>query len=148
MTDLATLQTELLDLQQTMANINVAMNTIQTQISTLTEQEEFDKFIQTQIEPYFGATTAESIVRLLDKCRRNNNYVYFTASYQWKSVYGDLKKRQLLKLISAVYRVKYNKMSKKSTYSLRSEIKYAKACDDCGELARVLYDRLHKEGLI
>ena len=74
-------------------------------------------------------------------------YLHFSPVYQWKGIKGDLEKRQLLKLISATYRVKYSR-NLPLVYSLRSEIKYAKACPHCGALASAFYDRLVKEGKI
>mgnify|MGYP003338486891 CR=1 FL=1 len=145
---IATLQTQVLDLQQTMDAIKATMESINSQIKHLTEAEDFDVFMQSEITPYFGDSTAENIIRVLQKCRKEgNNYQMFTPVYQWKSVYGDLQKRQLLKLISAVYRIKYNRKDT-NLYSLRSDIKYAKACPECGRIANSLYDRLASEGLI
>jgi hypothetical protein len=60
---------------------------------------------------------------------------------------GDLQKRQLLKVVSATYRYKFGGYRNPEQYSLRSEIKYAKACDECGKLAQVLVNRLIAEGL-
>jgi hypothetical protein len=60
---------------------------------------------------------------------------------------NDLQKRQLLKVVSAVYRYKFGGYKNPEQYSLRSEIKYAKACDECGKLAQVLVNRLIAEGL-
>jgi hypothetical protein len=59
----------------------------------------------------------------------------------------DLQMRQLLKVVSAVYRYKFGGHRNPEQYSLRSEIKYAKACDECGKLAQVLVNRLIAEGL-
>lgn len=144
------LQTQVMDLQKTLSLVNQTINQLQTEIKTLTEADEFDVFVQNEIAPYFGESTAENIVRMLQKCRKeNHNYQYFTPVYQWKTIHGDLEKRQLLKLVSAVYRLKYQKRNGNSNlYSLRSDIKYAKACPECGKIAGTFYDRLQKEGLI
>jgi len=49
--------------------------------------------------------------------------------------------------VSAVYRYKFGGHRNPEQYSLRSEIKYAKACHECGKLAQVLVNRLIAEGL-
>ncbi len=147
---IATLQTQILDVQKT---IDIAVTTLaqlQSQVKTMTEAAEFDVFVQQEIAPYFGESTAENIITVLQKCRKEgHNYQYFIPVYQWKSIHGDLQKRQLLKLVSAVYRVKYQPRKNLSNlYTLRSDIKYAKACPECGAIAENFYNRLVKEGLI
>lgn len=124
------------------------MAQLSSQMKVITEAEDFDVFIQSEITPYFGETTADNIIKRLQHCRREgNNYQLFTPVYQWKTVHGDLQKRQVLKLISAVYRIKYNRKDN-NIYSLKSDIKYAKACPECGRIASALYDRLTAEGLV
>lgn len=148
-TTIAALQTEVLNLNKTLESVNQALSDVKNQIKVLTEADEFDVFIQNEIAPIFGQSTAENIIKALQKCRINNhNYLHFAPVYQWKSIYGDLQKRQVLKLVSAVYRVKYLPKNGSNVASLRSDIKYAKACPECGALAQTLYTRLLKEGLI
>lgn len=148
MSQIATLQQEVINLQKNIDAINVLMNGLNTKIRAITEAEEFDNFIQQELVPYFGESTSENIIKVLQKCRtESNNYLYFTPVYQWKGIKGDLEKRQLLKLVSATYRIKYSR-NVPLVYSLRSEIKYAKACPHCGALASVFYDRLVKEGKV
>jgi transcriptional regulator NrdR family protein len=140
-TTIAALQIQLQEVLSVVSNI-------QTQIKTLTEAEEFDVFMLNEMTPYFGEVTSRGIIKTLQLCRNDDhNYLRFAGVYQWKSVKGNLEKRQLLKLISATYRVKYSR-NKPLVYSLRSEIKYAKACPECGKLASAFYDRLVKEGKI
>jgi hypothetical protein len=106
----------------------------------------FNAFLQTQLVAYFGDEDAAHIVTALKRSCAIGDYRYLIPTYR---VAGeDLFKRQLLKLVSAVHRYKfgYNKSDQK--YSLRSEIKYAKACPHCGKLANALYDRLVQENLI
>ena len=126
------------------------MAQLSSQMKVITEAEDFDVFIQSEITPYFGETTADNIIKRLQHCRREgNNYQLFTPVYQWKTVHGDLQKRQVLKLVSAVYRLKYNqKKNGSNVYSMRSDIKYAKACPECGKIANALYDRLVSEGVM
>jgi predicted RNA-binding Zn-ribbon protein involved in translation (DUF1610 family) len=144
------LQSQVMDLQKTLTVVNQTLNHLQGEIKSLTEADEFDVFVQNEITPFFGESTAENIIKMLQKCRKeNHNYQFFIPVYQWKNIHGDLQKRQLLKLVSAVYRLKYQKRNGNSNlYSLRSDIKYAKACPECGKIADSFYTRLQKEGLI
>ena len=145
-TDVAALQ---IQLQEVLATVS----SIENQIKTLTEAEEFDVFMLNEMTPIFGEKTSRNIIKVLQKCRtEDHNYHHFSPVYQWTAVKGKnddekLENRQLLKLISATYRVKYSR-NKPLVYSLRSEIKYAKACPHCGKLASTFYDRLVKEGKI
>jgi hypothetical protein len=140
-TTIAALQIQLKDLLSLASNIEM-------QMKILTEAENFDVFMLNEMTPYFGEDTSRAIVKTLQVCRNDDhNYLRFAGVYQWKSVKGNLEKRQLLKLISATYRVKYSR-NKPLVYSLRSEIKYAKACPECGKLASAFYNRLVKEGKI
>lgn len=149
MTSIATLQTEVVNLQQTMTAIQQSMDALNAQIKTLTEADDFDVFIRNQIAPVFGDSTADNIIKMLQRCRLNgHNYTYFSPVYQWKSIYGNLQKRQMLKLISAVYRVKYHPKNNSNVSTLRSDIKYARECPECGKLANALFIRLSQEGMI
>ena len=105
----------------------------------------FNAFLTVELTPYFGATNATKIVTKLQRSRAINDFRYFISMY--RLVEGDLQKRQLLKVVSAVYRYKFGGYKNPEKYSLRSEIKYAKACDECGKLAQVLVNRLIAEGL-
>ena len=135
MSQIAALETQVINLQQSMDTIQTAMDALTAQIKTLTAAEEFDIFIQQELTPYFGENTSRNIIKVLQKCRtEDHNYLHFSPVYQWKGIKGDLEKRQLLKLISATYRVKYSR-NLPLVYSLRSEIKYAKACPHCGKIA-------------
>ena len=112
----------------------------------LTELAPFNAFLTVELTPYFGANNALKIVDKLKRSRAINDYRYFIPAY--KMAGEDLTKRQLLKLISAVHRYKFGGYKTVQKYSLKSEIKYAKACSECGKLANILYIRLAKEGLI
>lgn len=105
----------------------------------------FNAFLTVELTPYFGAKGATMIVGKLKRCREIGDFRYFIPAY--KLATDDLRKRQLLKVVSAVYRYKFGGYKNPEQYSLRSEIKYAKACDDCGVLAQVLVSRLIAEGL-
>ena len=105
----------------------------------------FNAFLTVELTPYFGATNATKIVTKLDRARAINDFRYLISMY--RLVGGDLQKRQLLKVVSAVCRYKFGGRNNPQKYSLLSEIKYAKACDECGKLAQVLVNRLIAEGL-
>jgi hypothetical protein len=106
----------------------------------------FNKLLQTELTAYFTQTEAEMIVTALRRSYAIGDYRYFIPVY--KMAGDDLKKRQLLKLVSAAHRYKFGLYKTQQKYSLRSEIKYAKACDHCGKIANVVYNRLVKENLI
>lgn len=110
-----------------------------------TELAPFNAFLTVELTPYFGASGATMIVTKLKRCRAIGDFRYFIPVY--KLAKDDLQKRQLLKTVSAVYRYKFGGFKNPEQYSLRSEIKYAKACDECGALAQVLVNRLIAEGL-
>ena len=105
----------------------------------------FNAFLMVELTPYFGAANATKIVTKLDRARAINDFRYFISMYRLAK--DDLQKRQLLKVVSAVCRYKFGGRNNPQKYSLRSEIKYAKACDECGKLAQVLVNRLIAEGL-
>jgi hypothetical protein len=105
----------------------------------------FNAFLTVELTPYFGAAGASMIVTKLKRCRAIGDFRYFIPVY--KMAKDDLQKRQLLKVVSASYRYKFGGYRNPEQYSLRSEIKYAKACDECGKLAQVLVNRLIAEGL-
>jgi hypothetical protein len=105
----------------------------------------FNAFLTVELTPYFGAAGASMIVTKLKRCRAIGDFRYFIPIY--KMANDDLQMRQLLKVVSAVYRYKFGGHRNPEQYSLRSEIKYAKACNECGKLAQVLVNRLIAEGL-
>lgn len=126
--------------------INAAITEIQEEQKQKEDQlAPFSAFLTVELTPYFGAKDALMIVEKLKRCRAIADYRYFIPVY--KIAGDDLKKRQLLKLVSAVHRYKFGGHKNPEKYSLKSEIKYAKACNECGKLASILYNRLVKEGL-
>jgi hypothetical protein len=106
----------------------------------------FHAWLQVELTPYFGNKGAKMISDKLNRSRAIGDFRYFIPVYQ-ELVKGDLQKRQLLKAISAVYRYKFGGYRNPEQYSLRSEIKYAAACPECGHLAKTMMDRLIAEGL-
>jgi hypothetical protein len=149
----ASIQTLTAQLQELQETFLKSVDTINSAIIEIQEEQKkkedvlapFSAFLTVELTPYFGAKDATMIVEKLKRCRAISDYRYFTPVY--KIVGDDLSKRQLLKLISAVHRFKFGGYKNPEKYSLKSEIKYAKACSECGKLANVLYNRLVKEGL-
>jgi hypothetical protein len=149
-----TIETLTAQLQQLQDNVLQSVETINAAIAEIQSEQKknedvlapFSAFLTVELTPYFGAKESLMIVEKLKRCRAIADYRYFIPAY--KIAGEDLKKRQLLKLVSAVHRYKFGGYKDAQKYSLRSEIKYAKACDECGKLANTLYTRLQKEGLI
>ena len=144
---LATVAESLTTLQEALALLQ-AQQAQQPTKTTSNALAPFSAFLMVELTPYFGGAGAKTIVDRLNRCNAIKDYRFFIPIY--KLAGEDLQKRELLKLISAVHRYKfiYSKHhNSPQQYSLKSEIKYAKACPHCGALAAVLYDRLVKEGL-
>jgi hypothetical protein len=132
------------------ANFLLGLSEVTTQPAPVANNEPaelapFNAFLTVELTPYFGASAASMIVTKLKRCRAIGDFRYFIPVY--KLAKDDLQKRQLLKVVSASYRYKFGGHRNPEQYSLRSEIKYAKACDECGKLAQVLVNRLIAEGL-
>ena len=132
------------------ANFLISLNNNAAQTATVVANEPaelapFNAFLTVELTPYFGAKEATMIVERLRRCRAIADFRYLIPVY--KLAKDDLRKRQLLKTVSAVYRYKFGGYKNPEQYSLRSEIKYAKACDECGALAQTLVNRLIAEGL-
>jgi hypothetical protein len=128
--------------------LGLSQATVQPAPVTNNEPKElapFHAFLTVELTPYFGSAGATFIVSKLKRCRNLGDFRYLIPAY--RLVKGDIEKRQLLKTISAVYRYKFGGYKNPEKYSLRSEIKYAKACDHCGKLAQTLVNRLTAEGL-
>jgi hypothetical protein len=116
----------------------------QVPVAESDELAPFHAWLQVELTPHFGTKGAKLISNQLNISRQKGDYRFFIPVYK-KLVGEDLQKRQLLKTISAVYRYKFGNRYDRS--ALRSEIKYAKACPECGALAQVLVNRLMAEGL-
>lgn len=155
-TDLQTLSAAIAELATLQGKVLESFKTLSDSVENLQQQQKkvasepvelapFSAFLMVELTPYFGGKSAKFIVDKLNRCRAIGDFRYFIPVY--KLVDGDLKKRQLLKVVSAVYRYKFLNVKHPDRYGLRSEIKYAKACPDCGEFAQILVNRLTAEGL-
>jgi len=152
------MNTDLQQITAQLATVAESLTTLQEALALLQAQQAakpninalapFSAFLMVELTPYFGGAGAKTIVDRLNRCNAIKDYRFFIPTY--KLAGEDLDKRQLLKIVSAVHRYKFIYSKHHNTpqkYSLKSEIKYAKACPHCGALAAVLYDRLVKEGL-
>ena len=87
-------------------------------------------------------------------CRTHGDYRSLRPTYFRYNASKNLKVRQMLKLISAADRMKFfGKFAHRSyhkayLYVLKSQIKYAKACPECGMIANKIWDRMEKESII
>ena len=138
------------DIEQIAKILGMVTETVTQQVDAKDEELlPFNQFSIKELTPHFGQQLAESIVAKLEKCAKMYcpDFRHFIGMYQ---KVGNIEQRQLLKTISAVYRLKFghyaNAQSHKS--SLRSIIKYASICPHCGKLAQSFIVRLQKEGLM
>jgi hypothetical protein len=143
-------------LEELQSNVTQSFQTLNDAIVQLQNQQQvsgahsdelapFHAWLQVELTPFFGAKSAKLIVDKLNRSRAIGDFRHFTPVY--KLVESDIEKRQLMKAVSAVYRYKFGGFRTSDKYSLRSEIKYAKACPHCGALAQTLVNRLISEGL-
>jgi hypothetical protein len=104
---------------------------------------------QVILEDYIGAAASEMVVKILDKCRTSSgmNFNQFCAAYSLPGIKNDLKKRNLLIVTSALYRLKVKSYDPSRQATLRSLVKYSSMCDDCGVAAKQLIDRLDIQGI-
>jgi hypothetical protein len=152
------MNTDLQQITAQLATVAESLTTLQEALALLQAQQAakpntnalapFSAFLMVELTPYFGGAGAKTIVDRLNRCNAIKDYRFFIPIY--KLAGEDLEKRQLLTLVSSVHRYKFIYSKHHQTpqkYSLKSEIKYAKACPHCGKLANVLYDRLVAEGM-
>lgn len=100
------------------------------------------------LEETLGSAAAELIVKMLDKSRMSNNDFHrFIGAYTLPGIKDDLHKRNLLRVVSAIYRLKVKDLSKSQQASLRSIVKYSTACPHCGAIAASLVTRLGIQGI-
>ncbi len=111
--------------------------------STLT----FEEFIVRQITPELGSELAQEVVDTLIEIKNTQpDFRKFRAMYH---KVATIEQRQLLKVVSAVWRLKYATFLNDSYLSaIFSTIKYATICPHCGALAASFVIRLKQEGLI
>ncbi len=103
---------------------------------------------QVILEETLGSAAAELIVKMLDKSRiSNNDFHRFIGAYTLPGIKDDLHKRNLLRVVSAIYRLKVKDLGDAQKSSLRSIVKYSTACPHCGAIAYQLVQRLGIQGV-
>lgn len=104
---------------------------------------------QVILEDHIGAAAAEMVVKLLDKCRTRSdmNFNQFCGAYSLPGIKDDLKKRNLLLVASALYRMKVKDPKSECQAQYRSIVKFASSCDHCGSVAKQLIERLDIQGI-
>ena len=103
---------------------------------------------QVILEETLGSAAAELIVKMLDKSRTSNNDFHrFIGAYSLPGIKDDLHKRNLIRVVSAIYRLKVKNLSDAQKSSLRSIVKYSTACPHCGAIAATLVRRLGIQGI-
>jgi hypothetical protein len=107
----------------------------------------FEDFIIDEITPHFGSELAQEIVATLTEIRDTcPDFRKFRKMYH---KVGTIEQRQLLKVVSATYRIKYAQFLNETYLSgIFSTIKYATICPHCGSLAANFIVRLKQEGLV
>ena len=104
------------------------------------------------LKDFFPSDANERAVSVLDGlkvCRRNEDYRFFTPTYAQLGASDNLKIRQLLKLLSAADRIIHFTNTRAYTNqqisSLRSTIKFARMCPECGAMADRFYGAILKD---
>lgn len=111
------------------------------------KNQTFEDFIIVEITPHFGSELAQEIVSTLIEIR--NTCPDFRKFRKMYHKVATIEQRQLLKVISAAYRIKYAQFLNETYLSgVFSTIKYATICPHCGSLASNFIIRLKQEGLI
>ena len=149
-------------LTESVKTIAVSLAKMETIKSEKEQQEDtWDDFITKEMSDFlveFYPETAnyvsENVVKTLQLCRTHGDYRSLRPTYFRYNASKNLKVRQMLKLISAADRMKFfGKFAHRSyhkayLYVLKSQIKYAKACPECGMIANKIWDRMEKESII
>jgi hypothetical protein len=157
------------DLETIAKILSVVSNTI-TSVSDNSDTKEdesdeveyinWDTFVENEtkkllIDYYKKTETAESrtkhLISSLKFCRRYADYRMLIPTYHYFGASENPKIRQFLKLVSACDRIvhftnsKYRHYTNNQLSTLRSEIKYARMCPECGSIANKFWDRVMKD---
>lgn len=137
----------------TPAEIATILNTISAPIAKKVRKkkaqkvETFEEFLIAQITPHFGKEFSEEMIQALEEIRRTQpDFRKFRKFY---IKVESLELRNLLKVLSATYRIKYAQFLNDGYLSaLLSTIKYATICPHCGAVANAFFHRLEQEGFL
>ncbi len=149
-------------LTESVKTIAVSLSEIETTQKEKEQQEDtWDNFLAKEMSdllvefyPETANSVSEDVVKALQLCRTHGDYRSLIPTYHQYNASENLKVRQMLKLVSAADRMKFfgkfaNRSYTKAYLStLKSEIKYAKACPECGMIAGKIWDRMEKENMI
>lgn len=94
------------------------------------------------IKDFVDPEIVSDVRAILAKVRKDNNLSHLLAVYHKNK--DDVKTRQVLKLVSAVYRINRDLIYGMKTPNLtqKSTIKYATLCPHCGETSRKILQNL------
>jgi hypothetical protein len=116
-------------------------------MKNLEKIEKFNALFVIALEPHLGLELAEFVVDCLNEGRKDNNR-YYSFLRAYPKVRGDIHKRAMLRMVRALYQRHYTDPADKAIVSkLNSEIKYASACDHCGNLARQVQDYVQNNSI-
>jgi hypothetical protein len=134
-------------LQQVSTALPATATTPKKKARKKSEHLPFEEFIVRQITPELGPELAQEVVDTLIEIKNTQpDFRRFRAMYH---KVATIEHRQLLKVVSAVWRLKYATFLSDSYLSaIFSTIKYATICPHCGALAASFVIRLKQEGLI
>lgn len=149
-------------LTESVKTIAVSLAEIETTQREKEQQEDtWDNFLTKEMTdlliefyPETANNVSEDVVKALQLCRTHGDYRSLIPTYHQYNASENLKVRQMLKLVSAADRMKFFGKSAHRSYHkaylsmLKSEIKYAKACPECGMIAGKIWDRMEKENMI
>lgn len=149
-------------LTESVKTIAVSLAEIETTQREKEQQEDtWDNFLTKEMSdllvefyPETANNVSEDVVKALQLCRTHGDYRSLIPTYHQYNASENLKVRQMLKLVSAADRMKFFgkfadiHYTKAYLSTLKSEIKYAKACPECGVIAGKIWDRMEKENMI
>ena len=148
------------ELQHIAQILGMVSDTITTPVPVIQEPEVeytfWDSLIKTEcanvLREFYPNDADEKAISILDGlkvCRRNEDYRFLIPTYFQFGASDNLKIRQLLKLVSAADRIIHftntRAYTKQQLSSLRSEVKFARMCPECGAMANRFHDAIMKD---
>ena len=154
MSDIATLTTQIQELQkaflESVATLNTAIAQLEKEQIEQKKEEELVSFHEYLVEVVTDAVGDSVFAKLavgrLNQIRRNPQMSYHNLVTIYREIdENDVTKRQAMLTLSKVYRYKFSRIK---DAKLRSEIKYATKCPHCGMMAQRLVDRMKQDGVM
>ena len=148
-----TVQGNLQEIVQILGGLSDNFSTPVTEEEPNDEYIHWDSLIKNEcakvLREFYPNDADENAVFILDGlkvCRRNEDYRFFNPIYRFFNSSENLKVRQLLKLVSAADRIIHftntRAYNNGQISSLRSDIKFAKKCHECGSMANRFHDAI------